>query len=93
MQRYTNVVNLSKFGKRKVIPEIESTSSVQLNSIQVTSINGVSIKETEQLNTQQTIDIDTSKQDIATLHNKVLLLEGFVYDLQRIIGSLTNRSF
>ena len=93
MNRYGNIINSSKFGKRRVVPEIEATSSVQLNSLQVTSINGVSVIESEKTNSQQTVDIDTSKQDIILLQSKVLVLEKYVYDLQQIIRQLTNRSF
>lgn len=92
MNRYGNVSNITKFGKRRIIPEIESTSSVQLNSLQVTSINGVSVVETEKANVQQNIAIDTSKQDITTLQNKVIVLETYVYDLRQIIRQLTNQS-
>ena len=77
MNRYGNVSNITKSGKRRIIPEIESTSSVKLY-IQVTSINGVSVVETEKANVQQNIAIDTSKQDITTLQNKVLVLENCV---------------
>lgn len=93
MNRYSNVVNLSKFGKRKIIPDIEPSSTIQLNSIRVSSINGVPVEETEQLNTRQSVEIDTSKQDIIMLRNKVLLLEGYVYDLQKVISKLTNINF
>jgi len=93
MNRYGNIINSSKFGKRRVVPEIEATSSVQVNSLQVTSINGVSVVEAEKVNVQQTVDIDTSKQDIILLQSKVLVLEKYVYDLQQIIHQLTNRSF
>lgn len=93
MNRYSNIINTSKFGKRRVVPEIESTSSVQVNSLQVTSINGVSVVEAEKVNSQQTVDIDTSKQDIILLQSKVLVLEKYVYDLQQIIRLLTNKSF
>ena len=93
MNRYSNIINTSKFGKRRVVPEIESTSSVQLNSLQVTSINGVSVVEAEKVNVQQTVDIDTSKQDIILLQSKVLVLEGYVYDLRQIIHQLTNQTF
>ncbi len=93
MNRYGNIINSSKFGKRRVVPEIESTSSVQVNSLQVTSINGVSVVEAEKVNSQQTVDIDTSKQDIILLQSKVLVLEKYVYDLQQIIRLLTNKSF
>lgn len=92
MNRYGNVSNITKFGKRRIIPEIESTSSVQLNSLQVTSINGVSVVEAEKANVQQTLDIDTSKQDISVLQNKVLVLEGHVYALRQVIHQLTNIS-
>ncbi len=92
MNRYSNIINTSKFGKRRVVPEIETTSSVQVNSLQVISINGVSVVEAEKANSQQTVDIDTSKQDIILLQSKVLVLEKYVYDLQQIIRMLTNKS-
>ena len=92
MNRYSNIANTSKFGKRRIVPEIESTSSVQVNSLQVTSINGVSVVEAEKVNVQQTVDIDSSKQDIILLQSKVLVLEGYVYDLRQIIRQLTNKS-
>lgn len=92
MNRYTNITNTTKFGKRRVIPAFEPTSAVQFNTLQVTSINGVPVIDTEKVNERQTLDIDTSKHDIMTLQSKVLVLETYVYDLQQIIRQLTNRS-
>ena len=91
MNRYSNIVNLTKFGKRRVIPEVEPTSSVQVNSIHVASINGVSVKEVEQETIQQNVAIDTNKQDIALLQNRVVVLEGYVSELQQIIWQLRGR--
>ena len=90
MNRYTNITNTSKFGKRRVIPEFEASSSVQFNTLQVSSINGVPVAEMEKVNEQQTLDIDTSKQDIIALQNKVLVLEGHVYALRQVIQQLTH---
>jgi len=89
MNRYTNITNTSKFGKRRVIPEFEATSAVQFNTLQVTSINGVPVIDTEKVNEQQTLDIDTSKQDIKDLQSRVIYLESSVYKLQQIIFHLT----
>ena len=89
MNRYTNITNTSKFGKRRVIPEFEASSAVQFNTLQVTSINGVSVVETEKVNDRQTLDIDTSKQDIRDLQSRVVYLESSVFKLQHIIFQLT----
>lgn len=81
----------SKFGKRK-ITTITASSVVKLQSIEVSSINGVSVKDTEQQNIQQTLDIDTSKEDIIQLQSKVSILENYVNELRQIISSLTNKT-
>ena len=90
MNRYTNITNTSKFGKRRVIPEFEASSAVQFNTLQVTSINGVSVIETEKVNEQQTLDIDTSKHDIRDLQSRVVYLESSVFKLQHIIFQSTS---
>ena len=89
MNRYSTIVNQSRFGMRRIVPVIENTSSIQLQTLNVTSINGVSVKETEQENVQQKTDIDTSKTDIITLQSQVLMLEATTYRLQQIVYNLS----
>ena len=89
--RNKNVANASKFGKRK-ITSFDATSTIKLQSIDVSTINGVSIAETERTQEKQVIDIQTSKDDILNLQSKVLILENYVYDLRQIISSLLNKT-
>jgi len=89
--RNKQVANKTKYGNRK-ITTINSTDTFRLQAIEVSSINGVSVKENEQLQVQQTEEINTSKEDITVLQNKVLVLENYVYDLRQIIYQLTNKT-
>lgn len=87
----TNISNSTKFGKRK-ITSFTASSLVKLQSIEVSSINGVSVKETEHQNTQQTTDINTNKEDIAQLQSQVFILENYVNELRQIIFILTGKN-
>lgn len=81
----------SKFGRRKNL-SISASSTIKLQSLEVTSINGVSVKDTEQTNILQTVNIDSNTEDIDMLKNKVQILENYVYELRQIIYQLTNQS-
>jgi hypothetical protein len=87
MNRFGNISTTSKFGKRRIIQDIEQTSTIQLNNLNVTSINGISLSDSSIQNDQQTTDINDNTTDISNLENRILLLENQI----KIIFDWANR--
>jgi hypothetical protein len=84
MQRYGDVTRNSKFGNRRIIPEIDQSASIQLNSLNIQTINGVFVADTTKLNETQSADIETNKQDIIALTNRIYYLENIIKMLIRL---------
>jgi len=89
--RHKNVANTTKFGNRK-ITSINSTDTIKLQAIDVSTINGVSVKEDERLQIKQTSDIENNRQDVLLLQSKVEVLENYVSELRQIIYTLVGKN-
>jgi hypothetical protein len=69
----TNISNSTKFGKRK-ITSFTASSFVKLQSIEVSSINGVSVEQNTIIQNKQTEDIESLKLRVQKLENIIRIL-------------------
>ena len=69
----TNISNSTKFGKRK-ITSFTASSLVKLQSIEVSSINGVSVEQNTIIQNKQTEDIESLKLRVQKLENIIRIL-------------------